>query len=69
VLNLDVALLLEAGGHDVGLDSLEINVGNLGLVTIEDLGNLLKGRAAGLDVEDTDKDEFEEDPTLTRISM
>jgi hypothetical protein len=59
VLDLDVALLLEARGHNVGLDSLEINVGNLGLVTIEDLGNLLKGRAAGLDVEDTDKDEFE----------
>ena len=41
MLDLDVTLLLEARGHDVGLNGLEIDVGNLSLFTIEDLGNLL----------------------------
>jgi hypothetical protein len=54
VLNVNIAtLLLEARGHDVGLNGLEI-----------DAGDLLESRATGLDVEDRDEDEFEEDPAL-----
>jgi hypothetical protein len=68
VLDLDVTLLLEARGHDVGLNSLEINIGDLGVFTIEDLGDLLKGGAFGLDVEDADEDELEGDPALATIS-
>jgi hypothetical protein len=69
VLDLNIALLLEARGHDVGLDSFEINVSNLSVFTIEDLGDLLKSRAAGLDIKDADEDEFEEDPALLSISI
>jgi hypothetical protein len=53
VLNVNVAtLLLEARGHDVGLNRLEIDAGNLSVVTVKDLGNLLESRATGLDIED-----------------
>jgi hypothetical protein len=70
VLNLDVvAVLLEARGHDVSLNGLEVNVGNLRIITVEDLGDLLKGWATSLDVEDADEDELEEDPALAGISM
>ena len=68
MLDLDVALLLEARGHDVGLNSLKIDVGHLSLFTIEDLSDLLKSGAAGFDVEDADEDELEEDPALARVS-
>jgi hypothetical protein len=68
VLDPDVTLLLEARGHDVGLNGLKIDVGNFSVFTIEDLGDLLKGGATGLNVEDADKDELEEDPALARIS-
>jgi hypothetical protein len=44
-------------------------VSNLGLITIEDLGDLLKSGTTGLDVKDGDKDEFEEDPALVVISI
>jgi hypothetical protein len=65
VLHVNVAtLLLEARGHDIGLNSLEIDAGNLSVVTVENLGNLLEGRATSLDVEDRHEDEFEEDPAL-----
>jgi hypothetical protein len=69
VFNANVAILLETRGHDIGLDGLEINVGNLGIVAVKDLGNLLERRATGLDVEDSDKDEFEEDPALSGFSL
>jgi hypothetical protein len=68
VLDPDVTLLLETRGHNVGLNSLKIDVGNLSVFTIEDLGDLLKGGATGLDVEDTDEDELEEDPALAKLS-
>jgi hypothetical protein len=65
VLNVNIAtLLLEARGHDVGLNGLEIDAGNLSVITVEDLGDLLESRATGLDVEDRDEDEFEENPAL-----
>jgi hypothetical protein len=69
MLDLDVAVLLEARGHDIGLNSLEIDVGNLSLITIEDLGDLLEGGALGLNVEDSDEDKLEEDPALKNISL
>jgi hypothetical protein len=65
VLDPDVALLLESGGHNVSLDSLEIDVGDLSVFTIEDLGDFFKSGATSLDVEDADEDEFEEDPALS----
>jgi hypothetical protein len=70
VLNLNVvAVLLEARGHDVSLHSLEVDVGNLRIITVEDLGDLLKGWATGLNVEDADEDKLEEDPALANVSM
>lgn len=62
LLHTNVLLLLKTGSRKVCLDSLDINVCNLSLITIEDLGDLLKSRALGLNVEDADEDELEEDP-------
>lgn len=69
VLYLDATLLLVARGHDVGLNSLEVDVANFSLITVEDLGNLLESGALSLDVKDGDEDEFEEDPALAKVSM
>jgi hypothetical protein len=69
LLDPDVVVLLITSGHDASLNLLEINVGNLSLITIEDTSNLLESRTAGLDVKDGDEDEFEEDPALLLISM
>jgi hypothetical protein len=63
VLDLDVVVLLVAGGQ-IGLNSLDIDVSNLSLLTVEDLGDLLEGRSLGLDVEDADEDELEGNPAL-----
>jgi hypothetical protein len=69
VLDLDITLLLVARGHDVGLNSLEIDVTNLCLITVEDLSDLLESWAPSLDVEDSDEDKFEEDPALANVSV
>jgi hypothetical protein len=69
VLNPDVVFLLETRGHNVGLDSLEIDVGNLSLITVEDLSNLFKSGALGLDIKDGDEDELEKDPALADVSV
>ena len=47
---------------------LNVDVSDLSLITIEDLGDLLKSGTTGLDVEDSDEDELEEDPALVSIS-
>jgi hypothetical protein len=68
-LDVDVVfVLLEARGVSVTSEHISVNVCNLSLVSIEDLGDLLEGRALGLNVEDSDEDEFEEDPDLRVIS-
>lgn len=54
--------------HNVLVNLAQVNVGDLGLITIEDLGDLLESGSAGLDVEDGNEDEFEEDPALVEIS-
>lgn len=69
VLNLNVAILLEARGHDIGLDCLEIDVGNLSLITVEDLSDLLESGTLCLNVEDNDEDELEENPALEDVSL
>jgi hypothetical protein len=69
MLDLDVAVLLEARGHNIGLNSLEIDVGNLSLITVEDLSDLLEGGTLGLNVEDSDEDKLEEDPALENVSF
>jgi hypothetical protein len=69
-LNMDaVVVLLETRCVGVSLESGSIDVSNLSLVSVEDLGDFLEGWALGLDVEDSDEDEFEEDPHLWRISI
>ncbi len=65
---MDVVVLLVAGSHDVLLNDLNVDVSNFSLITIEDLGDLLKSGTTGLDVEDSNEDEFEEDPALGLIS-
>jgi len=57
-------LLLVDMGVDVLLDLVEIDIGDDGLFSVEDLGNLLEGRALGLDVEEVDEDELGEVPDL-----
>jgi len=39
-------------------------VGNLGLVAVDDLGELLEGGALGLNVHEVDEDKLKEDPAL-----
>jgi len=46
----------------VGLDLRNIRNTRLGLVAVEDLGNLLERGTLGLDVEEVDDDELEGDP-------
>jgi hypothetical protein len=68
LLDADMVLLLEASGatmlENVLLNLAEVNVGNLCVIAVKDLGDFLEGRAAGLDVEDGDEDELKEDPAL-----
>jgi hypothetical protein len=52
---LDVHLLL---------DLVDVDAGHVGVVAVDDLGELLEGRALGLDVHEVHKDELEEDPAL-----
>ena len=68
LLDANVLVLLKTGGHDGVLNLLKVNVSNLSLVAIKDLGNLLEGGAASLNIEDGDEDEFEEDPALVDVS-
>lgn len=39
-------------------------MGDGGIITIKDLGQLLKGRPAGLHIEEVDKDKLNENPDL-----
>lgn len=68
MLNVDVVILLVTRSHDVLLNHLNVDVSNLSLITIEDLGDLFKSGTTGLDVEDSDEDEFKEDPALVVVS-
>lgn len=52
---LDVHLLL---------DLVDVDAGHVGVVAVDDFGELLEGRALGLDVHEVHKDELEEDPAL-----
>jgi hypothetical protein len=57
-------LLLDALTHvDLLLDLLEIDVGNSALA-IENLGNLLQGRALSLNEDEVHPDSFDEVPNL-----
>jgi len=51
---------------DVGLllDLADVDVSDSSLVTIDDLGKLLKGGALGLNVHEVHEAELEEDPDL-----
>lgn len=46
------------------LDLVNIDVGNIRLIAINDLGKLLERGALGLDVHEEDKDELGGDPAL-----
>lgn len=67
LLDLDVSILLVAS-CEVGLNSLNIDMSNLSILSIEDLSNLLKSRALGLNVEDAHEDKLESDPALSDVS-
>ena len=64
LLDADVVVLLVSSSHDLLLNLLQVDVGDLGVLTVKDLGDLLECGSTGLDVEDGDKDEFKEDPAL-----
>lgn len=67
-LDVNIALLLVARSEAILANLVDVHNGNLGLVAVEDLGNLLESGTLGLDVEENDEDEFEEDPDLVMIS-
>lgn len=54
---------------DLLLDLVNIDVGNIGLVAIDDLGELLESGALGLDVHEEDEDELGGDPALFVIVL
>jgi hypothetical protein len=51
------------------LSILELNSGNIGIITVEDSGDLFKSGTLGFDVEEEDEDELDSDPDLCLISM
>jgi hypothetical protein len=55
------------GGLDLGLLLIldVFDVSHLGIVAVEDPGDLLEGGALGLDVEEEDKAKFNGDPDLS----
>lgn len=56
---LDVSLLLSV---------LKLDIGNVGVITIEDSGDLLKSGTLGFDVEEEDEDELDSDPDLFSLA-
>ena len=46
------------------LSVLKVNVGDVGIITIEDSGDLFKSGTLGFDVEEEDEDELDSDPDL-----
>jgi hypothetical protein len=68
-LDVNVTLLLVASGESVIANLVGVNNSDLSLITIEDLGDLLEGRALGLDVEEGDEYKFQEDPDLAIVSI
>ena len=62
-LDLHGLVLLEAAGGR-SLNLLDVNVSDLGILAVEDLGDLFEGRALGLDVEEADEEELDVDPDL-----
>ena len=58
---LDVLLLVDVR---LLLDLVDVDVRNLGGVAVDDLGELLEGGAARLDVHEVDKGKLEGDPAL-----
>lgn len=69
LLDMNVAMLLVAVGVGIPSKVVGINMSNLSLMPIENLGNLLEGWALCLDIEEGDEDEFEEDPDLRVIRI
>lgn len=61
---LGIALLVLAQS-DLLLHLVEVDVCNR-ILAVEDLGNLLQGRALGLDIEEVDEDELDEVPELRK---
>ena len=57
---LDISLLLSVP---------EMDIGNVGIITIEDSGDLFKSGTLGFDVEEEDEDELDSDPDLLFISI
>ena len=46
------------------LDLVDVDLSDLGLVAIDDLGQLLEGGALGLNVHEVNEAQLEEDPAL-----
>jgi hypothetical protein len=68
MFNPDSLPLIKARSHKRRLDLLKIYVCYLCVVAVKDLCDLLKSRAAGLNVEDDDEEKLQENPALSTIS-
>lgn len=66
---LDCALLVQRSVlfRRLLLDLVHVQVRDLGVLAVEDLGEFLERWAAGLDVEEVDECEFDEDPDLEDV--
>jgi hypothetical protein len=63
VLHMDGGLLLVARSM-CSANLLDIDIGDLSLITVEDLGKFLESWATGFNVEEVDEAELESDPDL-----
>lgn len=63
-LSLASEVLLVADDLLLLLDLVEIEVGDLGLVAVDNFGQLLESRSLGLDVHEVDEAQLPEDPAL-----
>jgi hypothetical protein len=57
--------LLVPSGHDIRVNLLNINMRNLRVRAIEDLGDRFECRTAGFDIEEAGEEEFQEEPDLS----
>ena len=63
-LDMNITMLLDSSSECLGTDLVGVNESNLGLITIENLSDLLEGRTLGLDVEEGNEKQFGKNPNL-----
>ena len=64
----NAGFFVESRSDRIFLDVLEVDIGDFGIIAVENLRNLFKRRPSSLNVCEAYKDEFNEDPDLIELS-